>query len=67
MKDRKDIEAVTWVCKDCGEKFGNRKVGVATWHIGQCDVCKEEGVSITEPRDYGYLSAEKLEEYIFKE
>lgn len=44
-----------WVCSDCGNKYGNRKCGIATFHIGTCGVCGEEK-EVTEPRDYGYLS-----------
>ncbi len=29
--------------------------GVATWHPDTCGVCGKSGVSVTEPRDFGYL------------
>jgi hypothetical protein len=44
-----------WVCFDCGEKYGRRPVGVATWHEGTCGVCRSPGVLVTEPRDFGHL------------
>ena len=43
-----------WICAPCGEKHGNRKPGIATWHTGKCDVCGESA-SVTEPRDYGHI------------
>jgi hypothetical protein len=43
-----------WICHPCGEKHGNRTVGVATWHKNTCDICGDEA-SVTEPRDYGHL------------
>lgn len=42
----------TWVCFDCGTKYG-KPAGVCTTHLGVCDVCGEES-SVTEPRDFGY-------------
>ena len=50
---------VIWVCLDCGNKYGNRKVGIATWHMGVCDVCGKKA-GVTEPRDFGYLNNVKL-------
>ena len=47
-------EYPAWVCSTCGEKFGRRECGVATWHVGICGVCGIEA-SVTEPRDYGHL------------
>jgi hypothetical protein len=48
-----------WVCFDCGEKYGRRPVGVATWHEGTCGVCRSPGVLVTEPRDFGHLPGRK--------
>jgi hypothetical protein len=49
---------ITWVCGDCGAKYGNMPNGVtgrvATWHMGKCGVCLKH-VAVTEPRDFGYL------------
>jgi hypothetical protein len=43
-----------WICKPCGDKYGNRPVGLATWHVDTCDVCGEV-TEVTEPRDFGHL------------
>jgi len=43
-----------WVCGDCGIRYGRREPGVATWHMGKCDVCGKEK-SVTEPRDFNHL------------
>lgn len=49
------IEYPQWICRDCGEKYGNRPCGIATWHRGdKCGVCRCEK-STTEPRDFGHL------------
>jgi hypothetical protein len=44
----------TWICTSCGEEYGNKCCGVATWHVGVCDICGIE-TSVTEPRDFGHL------------
>lgn len=44
-----------WVCQPCGLMYGARVPTVATWHRGVCGCCHAE-VSVTEPRDFGYLS-----------
>jgi len=43
-----------WVCMACGEKFGRKDAGLATWHHGVCDICKADA-DVTEPRDFGHL------------
>lgn len=43
-----------WVCGDCGDEYGHREHGLATWHPDTCGVCGKYTV-VTEPRDYGYL------------
>ena len=53
----------TWICDDCGVKYGAwyqlgavvPKMHCATYHMGECNVCKTKDVPITEPRDYGHL------------
>lgn len=45
----------TWICWHCGDKYGNRPCGVATWHPDTCDICGLEDVAVTEPRDFGHL------------
>lgn len=43
-----------WICLDCGRKYGNRAIGVATFHEDTCGICGEIK-SCTEPRDFGHL------------
>lgn len=43
-----------WVCSACGAKYGRRRCGVATWHMGTCGICGIEAC-VTEPRDFGHL------------
>jgi hypothetical protein len=53
------------VCLICGTKYGNwhqpdtehwrPKVHYATYHIGNCSICKLTDVVVTEERDFGYL------------
>lgn len=51
----KAIEYPNWICAKCGASYGNHDPGVATWHIGKCDICGRT-TEITEPRDFGHLS-----------
>jgi formylmethanofuran dehydrogenase subunit E len=30
-----------WICSKCGDKYGNRPVGLATWHREACSLCGE--------------------------
>lgn len=55
---------ITWICKECGDRYGRRPVGVATWHIDICDVCGKESVLVTEPRDFGGINPEKINKLI---
>jgi hypothetical protein len=43
-----------WICADCGEKYGKRPFGIATWHRDTCGVCGRV-TGCTEPRDVGHL------------
>lgn len=43
-----------WICRDCGEKYGRRAVGVATWHNDTCDICGKDA-HCTQPRDFWHL------------
>jgi hypothetical protein len=43
-----------WICMPCGQKYGKKECGTATWHVGSCDVC-DAIRSVTEPRDFGHL------------
>lgn len=57
------MKEVEWICVECGEKFGNRKLNFATFHIGTCDICGSE-VEVTEPRDFGYLNMLRLNDFL---
>ena len=35
-------------------KHGRHNPGIATWHLGRCDICGKEK-AVTEPRDFGHL------------
>lgn len=43
-----------WICSPCGERYGKRACGIATFHAGKCDICGCE-TFVTEPRDFGHL------------
>ncbi len=53
----------SWVCNDCGRKYGAWFQGnysgplghLSTYHEGVCDVCQQTA-EVTEARDYGYLA-----------
>ena len=49
-----------WICRKCGIKYGRGtpENHLSTWHEGQCEVCGEEAVAVTEPRDFGHLKPE---------
>jgi hypothetical protein len=52
-------EYPTWICIQCGVEYGRSpSSGVATYHLGKCDICDRDGVPVTEPRDYGHLKPE---------
>jgi len=53
------MKHINWICLDCGNKHGNREVGLATWHDGTCDVCGERK-AVTEPRDFGCFKNKKF-------
>jgi hypothetical protein len=44
----------TFICHECGMKYGRHAPGICTCHEGTCDVCGKVA-SLTEPRDYGHL------------
>lgn len=54
---KKKKEYPVWICHDCGTKYGRgiRSPHVATYHMGECHMCGEKDVAVTEPRDYGHL------------
>jgi len=43
-----------WICPPCGNKWGNKECGIATWHNDECGICKTFSF-VTEPRDFGHL------------
>lgn len=43
-----------WICADCGDRYGKRACGIATWHEDVCGICGRT-VAVTEARDYGGL------------
>jgi len=46
-----------FVCSYCGESYGHRECSEsAKWHIGECDVCRDEDVPVTNSRDFGGLN-----------
>ncbi len=49
---------IVWTCNDCGKKYGNKSVGIATWHEDVCDICGKKTI-VTEPRDWGGLKQSK--------
>lgn len=51
---KKMREYPVWICQDCGETYGRKPCGIATWHEDFCDVCGAYG-PVTEPRDFGGL------------
>lgn len=51
LKELPNEEDLCWLCQKCGESRYNKRVGVATWHIGICDLCKNK-TSVTERRDF---------------
>lgn len=47
----------TWVCFECGEKYGRHAPGICTVHEDVCGICGKT-VPVTEPRDFGHLRDE---------
>lgn len=54
----KSPEYPSYICTDCGLKFGGRRKvpesHISTMHVGDCDICGEHR-AVTEPRDFGHL------------
>jgi len=55
-----------WVCMDCGERYGRRPAGIATFHIDECGVCGKQK-AVTQPRDYGYLQTDWQDQFALAE
>ncbi len=54
-------KGIVWICQSCGEKYCNGpQFSVSTWHMDTCDICGEE-TACTEPRDFGYLRNEFMQ------
>lgn len=63
MSKDTEMKTFNWICSECGDKYGRMQAGyVATWHPDTCDICGEENVPCTEPRDYLLRSKAVLEE-----
>lgn len=54
-KKERDVPYPSWICSSCGDKWGRRQCGRATWHYNICGICKESK-AVTEPRDFGHLN-----------
>ena len=53
---------ISWICFDCGAKYGRRKdfaFNYATCHYDVCDICGNN-TAVTEPRDFGGLVLERI-------
>jgi hypothetical protein len=58
-KDRdllKKLRNAYQVCNECGLKYGRYVVGCSSRWSGECDVCGNDKIGVTEARDYNYLS-----------
>lgn len=55
---KRNKRGVQWICLDCGNKYGHRPVGLATWHEDICDICGKK-TGVTEPRDFGGLKIDR--------
>jgi hypothetical protein len=51
-----------WICLPCGNRYGRKRCGVATWHSETCDICGNEEM-VTEPRDFGHLNDYWIDAY----
>lgn len=48
------MENVSYVCSECGNKYGTANGGVTTCHLSSCDVCGQKEV-LTAVRNFNYL------------
>lgn len=44
---------MVWICEDCGNRYGKKRLGISSWHQGECNYCGEFK-SVTQDRDFGY-------------
>jgi hypothetical protein len=56
----KTVKYPDWVCSECGMKHGRHNPGIATWHIGRCDICGEEK-SVTDSWSFGHIKSGWME------
>lgn len=44
---------MNWICPHCAAERGSHihEGHLATWHLGTCDVCRQQ-VVVTQPRDF---------------
>lgn len=47
----KNNDSNIFICNSCGEKGGKRARGIATWHTGICEICKQKAY-VTQKRDF---------------
>jgi len=59
------MEKITWVCANCGRRFGNYLPSVATWHEDICDICGRK-IAVTESRDFGGIIRETFTKQDYK-
>jgi len=62
-------DRITDVCFECGRKYGHvtsEECLAITYHYGRCDVCLEEPVGVTDPRDFGRLTKLSYREWIYR-
>lgn len=51
-----------WICLPCGNRYGRKRCGHATWHQNTCDICGHDEM-VTEPRDFGHLNDYWIDAY----
>jgi len=57
------VKYPAFICDTCGTHYGkwwqvnayHPAHHCATYHMGECNLCKATNVPVTEPRDYGHL------------
>ena len=54
-KMKKTTPYPTWVCHECGIRYGRRTPTCATYHDNKCDICGKLG-PVTQPRDFGHFA-----------
>jgi hypothetical protein len=51
-----------YICAPCGKRYGRGmpEGHLPTYHVGRCGIYGQDGVEVTEPRDWGHLDWEKV-------